>query len=142
MQESSGLVLVEAHQFTLQEIAELQGPEGSPPALGERLDFIAPFLYVISPGEDHYPQVTLQLWEQEPGPVTASWSQLGQIRARVDGDVLEAWAVTQGPSQASLTVRPGWYWLRIYCRGSKKVQGRTRGFPEGLEQFMIQVWPA
>ncbi|MEV5573852.1 hypothetical protein AB0L06_27750 [Spirillospora sp. NPDC052269] len=141
-QESSALVLVESHQFTLQEIAESQGLDGSAPALGDRLVFETPYLYIVSPGEDHYPLVTLQQWSQEPAPASTVWKHLGLFRVRLDGEEVEAWALTQGPSEARLTVTPGWYGLRVLCKGSEKLQGRAGGFPEGLEQYLLQLWPS
>ena len=138
-------VLIEYNQFTLLPFRswpqkDLQLPKG----LMWAGDGGALFR---SGGTDHYAGVRVVVCPHEPPPdTTQPWELVEQGVFTCDDPQLVLVGATGRISDARIELpAPGRYGIRAHCRGREAAQkvnvGDGRGFPRGLESWLLQIWP-
>lgn len=100
-------------------------------------------LLLHSAGTDHYPAVRVELWDGEPAPATTAWDQILTVTCDLSDQVrLQSVAATQSPRVLNIT-RPGPHHARVHAgRRAETAQLEQGSFAEGVEGWLIQLWPA
>ncbi|MEU4672615.1 hypothetical protein AB0F91_32720 [Amycolatopsis sp. NPDC023774] len=137
-------ITVEYGQFVLQEIPmsrtalTVGEPRGDWLVLGG-----AGGLLLHSAGNDHDPAVRVELWDTEPPAAPGEWDQVVTVACDL-ADQVRLQSVTAALSPDVLTLsRPGPHHARVHEGGRAATAELGEGtFAEGVERWLIQLWPA
>lgn len=97
-------------------------------------------------GNDFYPVVRLEVWSSEPQPQSeGEWEDQDEatFTSETGLGLLREW--DGGPVGSPLELgNRGSYRLRAYCRGRAQAEALIgeEMFYEGVEKWLLQVWPA
>ena len=135
---------VEYGQFVLQELSmtrsplTLSVPTGSWTAVGG-----AGGLLLHSAATDHSPAVRVELWDSAPPGDTAEWNQVLDLRCDLAADA-RLQSVTATPGHHTLLItRPGAHHARVHAGNQRDTGLLGEGsLAEGVERWLIQLWPA
>jgi hypothetical protein len=94
----------------------------------------------------HTPSVRLEHWSQESPSQDEEWDSRQEVSFPISGGKLQFCSlISLFPAKAALEVPPRTYRLRAYCRGqaAARAQGEQGNWmPVGVEQWLVQLWPA
>jgi hypothetical protein len=97
-----------------------------------------------SEATDHYTPIRLELWPADPpADRTTTWDAVESAQFWTDAPQLRLTAVTAEVSdQALIVAYPGRYGIRAHVVQTAPLPtGLGPDFAEGLERWLIQVWP-
>ncbi|MEU0534938.1 hypothetical protein [Amycolatopsis tolypomycina] len=135
---------VEYGQFVLQEIPMTRNALEVPVPAG---DWLAAGgdggLLLHSAGTDHRPSVRVELWDAEPHAAAGGWDRVVELRCDLGERVrLQSVTATQSPRVLPIT-RPGPHHARVHAGGRAETAALDEGtFAEGVEGWLVQLWPA
>jgi hypothetical protein len=135
---------VEYGQFVVQEIPMTRNALNVPVPGGDWLAVGGPGgLLLHSAGTDHYPAVRLELWDSEPLPGLGEGDRIVEVACDLS-DLVRLQSVTATPSPHVLTIsRPGPHRARVHAgRRAETAELEEGSFAEGVESWLIQLWPA
>ncbi len=116
------------------------------PAEGDELTATGKdWVSIVSEAQDHVAGIQLEAWATEP-PRQDDWEISEDFQVVWSTGEIAPVAVTMGPSEEEIIVGPpGTYAGRVYSRGREDTRNaREAGLeiPDGLEQYLVQFWPA
>ncbi|WP_447002385.1 hypothetical protein ACRAKI_21945 [Saccharothrix isguenensis] len=137
---------VEYSQFLLQDMARLNSAATiQPPTAGEWLLAGGRGGVLFHSAEnDHSPAVRIELWAAEPGAAEGQWDAMAEDRFEADSTELLLWSITAAQGDHTLTLpAPGTYRVRAYVTGQAEIRAAGEAsFAEGVERWLVQIWPA
>ncbi|MEV4599856.1 hypothetical protein AB0K15_20960 [Amycolatopsis sp. NPDC049253] len=137
-------ITVEYGQFVLQEIPMSRNALGVGEPRGDWLVLGgAGGLMLHSAGNAHDPAVRVELWDTEPPAAHGEWDQVVTVACDL-ADQVRLQSVTAAMSPDVLTLgRPGPHHARVHGGGRAATAKLDEGtFAEGVERWLIQLWPA
>lgn len=111
------------------------GPFGS--ASGARL-------VMHSAGHTHTAGFRAEVWDEAPPQMPGLWEQQAEARVDVPSGRLQLWTYTaMTVNEIDLGVTGRTWHVRVYAKGRGQVRELAQhGVPEGVEQYVVQFWPA
>ncbi|WP_410585985.1 hypothetical protein [Amycolatopsis sp. lyj-23] len=135
---------VEYGQFVLQEIPMTRSALALPVPGGDWLAAGGPGgLLLHSAGTDHHPSVRLELWDAEPPAASGGWDRTSELECDLS-DLVRLQSVTAIQSPRVLAIaKPGPHHARVHAgRRAETAELGEGSFAEGVEGWLIQLWPA
>lgn len=96
---------------------------------------------------DHSPAIRVELWATQPPVRTGPFDATDDATFSTDGTELRLWSITAAMGDEILVLpAAGTYNVRAYVSGQADIRAaeaaEPASFAEGLEQWLIQIWPA
>lgn len=142
-------VVVEYGQFCLQDMARMHGATGVPvPAGGDWLLAGGRGGVLFHSAEsDHYPAVRVELWASQPALRDEPFDATGDATFSTDGTELRLWSITAEMGAHTIGLpAAGTYHVRAHVSGQADIRAAEAAdpasFAEGLERWLVQIWPA
>ncbi|MFB6756316.1 hypothetical protein ACFCX6_35965 [Streptomyces sp. NPDC056353] len=101
-------------------------------------------LVIHSAGHTHTASFRAEVWDEAPPQMSGLWEQQAETRVDVPSGRLQLWtytAMTMDEIALGMTGRT-WH-VRVYAKGRDQVRELAQhDVPEGVEQYVVQFWPA
>jgi hypothetical protein len=140
---------VEYGQFCLQDMARMHGAAEVPvPPHGDWLLVGGRGGVLFQSAEsDHSPAIRVEVWTAQPPTRAEPFDATDDATFSTDGTELRLWSITAAMGSETLVLpAAGTYNVRAYVSGQADIQAaeaaEPASFAEGLEQWLIQIWPA
>lgn len=141
-------VIVEYGQFCLQDMARLYPAAGAPVPANDDWLLAGGRGGVLfhSAESDHYPAVRVELWATRPPARDEPFDAVGDATFSTDGTELQLWSITAAMGTRVLRLpAAGSYHVRAHVSGQADIEAaeaaEPASFAEGLERWLIQIWP-
>jgi hypothetical protein len=103
-------------------------------------------LVLCSAGNDFYPDVRVDVWDQEPPPQPAhAWEETAEATMTAPSGRLRIASVMRAPAGADVTLGPaGDYSVRVHARGRGEAMERlgVELYYHGIEAWLLELWPS
>lgn len=99
---------------------------------------------IPSGGHSHTADFNAEVWDEEPPAAPGPWDEVAQTQIDAPAGDVRLWtygAMTQPDISLG---RSGLMWnVRVHVRGREEVRRLAElDVPEGVEQYLVQFWPA
>ncbi|BBH66661.1 hypothetical protein ACTI_33460 [Actinoplanes sp. OR16] len=131
--------------FLLWDPANGDSPADLIPADGDLLAAQPRGVVFSSAGNDFYPQVDVQVWDGPPAADDTRWEVTAEGAFDAPAGSVRLQALSGNPAGPDIALgRAGRWRLRASCRGRGEVAARVGVdlFFEGVEEWLVQLWPA
>lgn len=139
---------VEHRTFILRDPEALGSPlEASFDASTDRDRTIRPGpggVVLTSGGNDFYPAVTVEAWSGPPPPLDGEWDVVEEARFTAPSGTVQVRDLQNAPAGPVLELGPpGSFRVRACSRGRAAAAARIGEdlYYEGVEEWLLQVWP-
>ncbi|MEU7213874.1 hypothetical protein AB0B06_36470 [Streptomyces sp. NPDC044989] len=101
-------------------------------------------LVMHSAGHTHTAGLRAEVWGDVPPQLPGPWEQQAEARVDVPSGRLQLWTYTaMTMDEIALGVTCGTWRVRVYVTGRGRVRELAQhDVPEGVEQYVVQFWPA
>ncbi len=137
-------IVVEYTMFAFREFPDSEGISGNIPPEGRLLISDRGGLLFSSEADDHYPAVTIELWDGEPPPATG-WEASDEDRCTFRERDVRLFSITSQLGAHPIPLpATGAYRCRAYVSGRELARRRDTAdtsFEHGNERWLLQLWP-
>ncbi|PLW65314.1 hypothetical protein C0036_27190 [Streptomyces sp. DJ] len=136
------------HAFALQESDDAELPVPFPDDFRQGL-FLNSFpgrLDFYSAGHTHTASLTIEVWDgRPPEPDLSDWDEQAEAGFDSSSGEVAVWSMSLGRTDEAFTLGSAGPWhVRASCRGRAEAAALSEGegTGEGVEQYLVQFWPA